>query len=102
MHIPIDRPVQLKMTAADVIHAFWLPEFRLKQDVIPGREVQLTFTPNLLGQYPIVCAELCGSFHGSMKANLTVDSPEDFEQWIQDNTFALADPPGKVAMLSDQ
>ena len=98
MHIPIDRPVQLKMTASDVIHAFWLPEFRLKQDVIPGREVQLTFSSNRIGNYPIICAELCGSFHGGMKTTMTVDSPEDFEQWIQDNTFALTDTPGTVAM----
>ncbi len=97
MHIPIDRPVQLKMTASDVIHAFWLPEFRLKQDVIPGREVQLTFTSNRIGNYPIICAELCGAFHGGMKTTLTVDSPEDFEQWIQDNTFALVDTPGDLA-----
>ncbi len=102
MHVPIDRPVQLKMTASDVIHAFWLPELRLKQDVIPGREVQLTFTSNRLGNYPIICAELCGAFHGGMKTTMTVDSPEDFEQWIQDNTFALTDTPGAVAMSSEQ
>ncbi len=102
MHVPIDRPVQLKMTASDVIHAFWLPELRLKQDVIPGREVQLNFTSNRLGNYPIICAELCGAFHGGMKTTMTVDSPEDFEQWIQDNTFALTDTPGAVAMSSEQ
>ncbi len=98
MHVPIDRPVQLKMTASDVIHAFWMPEFRLKQDVIPGREVKLTFTSNRFGIYPIVCAELCGAFHGGMKTTMTVDSSEDFEQWIQDNTFALVDTPGDMAM----
>ncbi len=98
LHVPIDRPVQLKMTASDVIHAFWMPEFRLKQDVIPGREVQLTFTSNRLGNYPVICAELCGAFHGGMKTTMTVDSTEDFEQWIQDNTFALVDTPGDVAM----
>lgn len=101
MHVPIDRPVQLKMTANDVIHAFWMPQLRLKQDVIPGREVQLVFTSNRIGSYPIVCAELCGSYHGGMRTTMTVDSPKDFEQWLQDNTFALADTPEKVAMLND-
>lgn len=89
IHVPVDRPVALTMTAGDVIHAFWLPEFRIKQDVIPGRETKLVFTPNKVGQYPVICAELCGAYHGGMKTQLYVQSQEEYDQWIQDNTFAM-------------
>ena len=91
MHVPVDRPVSLVMTGGDVIHAFWLPEFRIKQDVIPGRETNLVFTPNKVGQYPIICAELCGAYHGGMKTQLYVDSEEDYQKWVQDNTLAMND-----------
>jgi cytochrome c oxidase subunit II len=91
LHIPVDRPVALSMTATDVIHAFWLPEFRIKQDVIPGRETSLVFTPNKIGQYPVVCAELCGAYHGGMKTQLYVQSEEDYQKWVQDNTVATND-----------
>jgi cytochrome c oxidase subunit 2 len=91
MHVPVDRPVKLNITAGDVLHAFWLPEFRLKQDAVPGREVQLTFTPNRVGQYPIVCAELCGAYHGGMKSQLYVQTEEEYQQWLQQNTIAQSD-----------
>lgn len=91
IHVPVDRPIALNMTAGDVIHAFWLPEFRIKQDVIPGRETNLVFTPNKIGQYPVVCAELCGAYHGGMKTQLYVESEEDYQKWIQENTFAMND-----------
>jgi cytochrome c oxidase subunit 2 len=96
MHIPIGRPVKLNITAGDVLHAFWLPEFRLKQDAVPGREVQLTFTPNRVGQYPIICAELCGAYHGGMKSQLYVQTEEEYEQWVQQNTIAQSDSVGST------
>ncbi len=89
IHVPVNRPVKLAMTGGDVIHAFWLPEFRIKQDVIPGRETNLVFTPNQVGEYPVICAELCGAYHGGMKTRLYVETEEDYQQWIQDNTFAM-------------
>ena len=98
MHVPVDRPVALKMTGGDVIHAFWLPEFRIKQDVIPGRETSLVFTPNKLGKYPVICAELCGAYHGGMKTQLYVQTEEEYNQWIQDNTFAMNESNESVAM----
>lgn len=83
LHIPVGQEVQLNITAQDVLHAFWLPEFRLKQDAIPGRESELRFTPNKIGQYPIVCAELCGAYHGAMGAQLYVQTPEEFQDWLK-------------------
>jgi len=91
IHVPINRPVALKMTGGDVIHAFWLPEFRIKQDVIPGRVTNLVFTPNKIGKYPVICAELCGAYHGGMKTQLYVESEEDYQKWVQDNTIAMND-----------
>ncbi len=84
LHIPVGQEIELKITAQDVLHAFWLPEFRLKQDAIPGRESELRFTPNKVGQYPIVCAELCGAYHGAMGAQLFVHTPEDYQSWIKE------------------
>ncbi len=101
IHVPVDRPVALNMTAGDVIHAFWLPEFRIKQDVIPGRETNLVFTPNKIGQYPVVCAELCGAYHGGMKTQLYVQTEEDYQQWIQENTFAMSDDSETVAIAPE-
>jgi len=98
MHIPVNRPVSLSMTAGDVIHAFWLPEFRIKQDVIPGRATNLVFTPNQIGKYPVICAELCGAYHGGMKTQLYVDSEEDYQKWIQENTFAMSNQSKTVAI----
>lgn len=98
LHVPVDRPVQLNIAASDVLHAFWLPEFRIKQDAIPGRDSQLAFTPNREGSYPIICAELCGAYHGGMKTMLYVHSQEEYNQWVQDNTFAQAETPERVAL----
>lgn len=88
LHIPVNRPVQLNITAGDVLHSFWLPEFRLKQDAVPGRDAELVFTPTRVGEYPIVCAELCGAYHGGMKTKLYVQTEEEFGQWVQSNTIA--------------
>ena len=98
LHVPVDQPVELKMTAGDVLHAFWLPEFRIKQDVIPGRESLLTFTPTKTGQYPVICAELCGAYHGGMKTTITVHSAEDYQNWLQENTIAQIETDGDVAL----
>ena len=88
LHVPVGREVKLNISANDVIHAFWVPEFRLKQDAIPGRETQLRFTPKKPGTYPVVCAELCGSYHGAMKTQVIVETPEEFDTWIQSQIAA--------------
>ena len=88
LHAPVDRPVVLNMVAGDVIHAFWIPQLRLKQDVIPKRETILGFKANRIGQYPIICAELCGAYHGGMKSVFYVHSQADYDTWVKDNTLA--------------
>lgn len=88
LHVPVGREVKLNISANDVIHAFWVPEFRLKQDAIPGRETQLRFTPKKPGTYPVICAELCGSYHGAMKTQVIVETPEEFDTWVQSQIAA--------------
>jgi cytochrome c oxidase subunit 2 len=73
------------MKANDVIHAFWVPQFRLKQDVIPGQPTLLSFTATRPGSYPIVCAELCGPYHGGMRSTVVVHEDDDFESWLTKN-----------------
>lgn len=83
LHLPSGKESQLNMTANDVIHAMWIPELRLKQDVIPGRTTELRFTVSKTGEYPVICAELCGGYHGAMKTQLIVQSPEEFDSWVK-------------------
>ena len=85
LHVPVDKTVSIKMESKDVIHAFWIPEFRIKQDVIPGQPTILNFTPTKVGKYPIICAELCGPYHGGMRASIVVEDPSDYEEWFNQN-----------------
>ena len=85
LHVPVNRPVELRMKANDVIHAFWVPQFRLKQDIIPGQPTVLAFTATRAGSYPIVCAELCGPYHGGMRSTVVVHEEEAFNQWFETN-----------------
>lgn len=91
LHVPVGREVQVNMTANDVIHAFWVPEFRLKQDVIPGRQSEIRFTPDLAGTYPLICAELCGPYHGAMKTQVIVESQQALDQWLQEQQVATTE-----------
>ncbi|BAY88186.1 MULTISPECIES: cytochrome c oxidase subunit II [unclassified Tolypothrix] len=88
LHVPIGQDVLLNISANDVIHSFWVPQFRLKQDAIPGQPTQLRFTATKTGTYPIVCAELCGGYHGSMRTSVVVHTPEDYDRWLAENRVA--------------
>src|SRR3989442_3640195 len=84
MHVPVGKPVRVRLRSKDVIHSFFLPNFRLKQDAVPGMGIEVWFTPTRPGQYEIACAELCGLAHYRMKAALTVDeSEQQFNEWFQ-------------------
>jgi cytochrome c oxidase subunit 2 len=100
LHAPVDRPVLLKMMAGDVIHAFWIPQLRLKQDVMPKRESILGFSADRIGQYPIICAELCGAYHGGMKSMFYVHSQEDYDKWVQENTLAQSEEAAKTLAVN--
>jgi cytochrome c oxidase subunit 2 len=85
LHVPIGQDIKLNITAQDVLHAFWLPQFRLKQDAIPGQPTQLRFVATKTGNYPIVCAELCGAYHGGMRSQIVIHEEDDFSNWIAEN-----------------
>lgn len=92
LHVPVGQPVKLNIEAGDVIHAFWVPQLRLKQDAVPGRETKISFTPERIGEYPIICAELCGPYHGAMKTQLIIESREEYQAWIQEQQVAQSQP----------
>lgn len=85
LHVPVNKEISVKMESKDVIHAFWIPEFRIKQDIIPGQPTVLNFTPTKVGKYPIICAELCGPYHGGMRASIIVEEQSDYEDWFNQN-----------------
>jgi cytochrome c oxidase subunit II len=82
LHVPVGKQILLRMTSNDVIHSFWVPEFRVKQDLVPGRITELRITPTLEGNYKVRCAELCGTSHFSMENPVVVSSQEEFDAWM--------------------
>jgi cytochrome c oxidase subunit 2 len=80
--LPKDRPVHFKINSKDVLHDFWVPEFRLKSDAVPGITTDIRLTPTRLGSYPVVCAELCGIGHSTMRQTVRVISAADFDAWV--------------------
>jgi cytochrome c oxidase subunit II len=80
LHVPVGKDIQINLTAQDVIHSFWIPPFRIKQDVMPGINSQLRFVATKTGTFPIVCAELCGSYHGGMRSQIVVQKQEEFDR----------------------
>jgi len=90
LHIPVGKQILLRMTSNDVIHSFWVPEFRVKQDLVPGRITELRITPTLEGDYKVRCAELCGTSHAYMEKPVIVSSQEDFDAWMTEQ-LALAE-----------
>ena len=82
MYLPVNRQVDLRLRAVDVIHSFFVPNMRFKQDAVPGLEIHMHFTPTEVGDYEIACAELCGLGHYKMHGMLKVVSQEDFDKWL--------------------
>lgn len=82
LHVPINEEVVLNIQSEDVLHSFFLPNMRIKQDVVPGMQQYVWFRANKLGRYDIVCAELCGWGHYKMRGRLTVESRENFDRWL--------------------
>jgi len=82
LHVARGQPVRLVMTSQDVIHSFFVPAFRLKQDVLPGRYTEMWFTPTRTGRFHLFCAEYCGTDHARMGGDIVVMEPADFERWL--------------------
>lgn len=86
LHVPVDEPVTLRITSDDVIHSFNLPNLRIKQDVVPGMKQFVWFKAFRTGEFDIVCTELCGWGHYKMKGRLTIQSREDYDAWLEQQT----------------
>lgn len=84
LHVPVDRPVKLVMSSDDVIHSLYIPAFRLKMDVVPGKYTQTWFEANSPGDYVLFCAEYCGTQHSTMLARVIVHPSGEFEPWLED------------------
>jgi cytochrome c oxidase subunit 2 len=82
LHIPVDRPVVVYLEAEDVIHSFFLPDFRVKQDAVPGMMIPVWFQATRTGEFTLACAELCGLGHYTMDGRVVVDSEADFQSWL--------------------
>lgn len=86
LHVPLGVPVRLIMTSQDVIHSFYVPDFRVKQDVVPGRYTALWFTATKLGEFPLQCSEYCGTDHAAMLGTVKVVSRADYQKWLKAST----------------
>jgi cytochrome c oxidase subunit II len=82
LHVPVGRPIKLTMTSQDVIHSFYIPAFRVKQDVVPGKYLREWFTPTKVGEYHLFCAEYCGAQHSGMIGSVIVMEPSAYQSWL--------------------
>jgi cytochrome c oxidase subunit II len=82
LHVPLGQPMRLVMTSQDVIHSFFVPAFRAKQDVLPGRDTEMWFTPTLAGRFHLFCAEYCGTDHSGMVGEIVAMEPPDYAKWL--------------------
>jgi cytochrome c oxidase subunit II len=88
--LPLNEPTELVLTSKDVVHSFWVPEWRVKQDAVKGIETKVSVTPNKMGTFTVVCTELCGLGHAVMRARARVVSQTKFEDWIAERKRAAA------------
>lgn len=103
LHVPVETPVRLVMTSPDVIHSLYIPAFRLKKDVVPGRYNKMWFRAVRPGEYVMFCAEYCGTSHSDMLARVVVHPPGEFEKWLEEAANVLkklppAEAGAKLAM----
>ena len=102
LHLPIGKPVKMLLRSIDVLHDFYVPEFRAKMDMVPGTVTYFWFTPTRTGTFDVLCAELCGTGHGYMRGTVMVDTEEDYKVWLQEqSTFAQLTAPEQVSAAGE-
>ncbi len=92
LHVPVGKPTLINLSSKDVIHSFFIPEFRVKQDVVPGMRTRVWFTPTLAGTFELACAQLCGNAHATMHAQVIAQTPEEFDAWLKSQAKPAANP----------
>ena len=90
LHVPVDQPVLVRLGTEDVIHSFFVPSLRVKQDALPGQTIDVWFEAMVPGRFEIACAELCGLGHYRMRAIITVHTADEYARWVQEQTAAAA------------
>jgi len=99
LYVPDNESVYFNMRSKDVIHAFWIPAFRLQEDVVPGITTHLRATPDRLGSYPVVCNLLCGVGHSLMRSTIHVVTPTQFQAWIKSQLAAGTSSTGAISTV---
>jgi cytochrome c oxidase subunit 2 len=97
LHLVKDTPYYFKIRAKDVLHSFWVPEFRMKKDAVPGMTTNVRVTPNRTGTYSVVCVELCGLGHSTMRATVKVEDQAAFDRWAERQKKGEGPQPGGLA-----
>ena len=100
LHVPVNRPVKLVMTSEDVIHSFYVPAFRMKQDVVPGRYTSAWFEATKPGTYHLFCAEYCGTQHSGMIGSIVVMEQADYQNWLSGNGGQVSLPTAGQALFT--
>lgn len=101
LHVPLGRPVKLTLTSEDVIHSFYVPAFRIKQDAVPGRYNTAWFEATQIGSYHLFCAEYCGTMHSGMIGRVVVMDPADYQAWLSGEGAAPAAAAGAAGGSAD-
>lgn len=96
--IPIDKSIKLNLVSKDVLHSLYIPAFRLKQDVVPGKELSMWFIGQKLGKYDILCAEYCGQLHSYMLSSVSVVEESEYEEWLVSTPDTSDEHPGLTLM----
>jgi cytochrome c oxidase subunit 2 len=100
LHLPVGKPVRVLLRSIDVLHDFYVPEFRAKMDMIPGSVTYFWFTPTRTGTFQVLCAELCGQGHAFMRGTVLVDTQEDYLAWLgEQQTFAQLSAPAQTSAV---
>lgn len=103
LHVPVSRPVKLRMSSVDVIHSLYIPAFRVKQDVLPNRYTSLWFEATRQDTFQVLCTEYCGTLHSGMLAKVVVQSQDAFNTWLQESQIDADAPPAeRGALLYEQ
>ena len=102
IHVPVGRPVHLRITAADVLHSFWVPQMGGKRDLIPNRVNHIVFTPMEAGVYLGQCAEFCGDSHALMKMRLIAQAPAEFDRWLAQQAAPAVEPTDSAVLIGKQ
>ncbi len=89
--MPVDEAVEFQITSKDVIHSFWVPEFRMKQDAVPGITTRTYVTPTQVGTFPVICTELCGLGHSTMRSRARVLTAAEFDRWVEEQKRLAAE-----------